>query len=72
MKKTLLAAILFTGAVSFACQSEEEAKQEDQAQEEHTDSVRNSVLNSAENDSFLRAGQDSTVTNDSLKKNKSY
>lgn len=65
MKKTLLGLILLAGMTTFACKSDEEAKQEDQAQEEHSDSLRESVLNSAANDSFLRAGRDSTGTEDS-------
>jgi hypothetical protein len=65
MKKLLLGLILFTGVITFACKSEEEAKQEDQAQEQHSDSLRNSVLDDAGNDSFLRAGRDSVSAEDS-------
>jgi hypothetical protein len=52
MNKTLLGLILLAGATTFACQSDEEARQEDQAQEQRNEDVKDSVLNAAQDSGF--------------------
>lgn len=71
MKKTLLGLILLAGMSFFACQSDEEAQQEDQAQEQRTEDIKDSVLDAAQNADFWDSDSNAAPTKEDTSKNNS-